>query len=144
MFGYGEAGKKFAEQFRNIKGYGTKFRIHMVQVSSLRDFMPAVALNSKGQWKFNDEFFEDENLGLSFGDDLEWLRESGWEGHDVILNCSDEGDYFAEEIEYQVNKDSRMKLYECNEIEKVDALIEELKTELAMRADLYGEEIDFL
>lgn len=134
VFGFGQTGKDFIEKFRSLDGYGSSFRIHMVHVNKLKEH-PEAALNSRGQWKLNDEHFEDESLGLSIGDDLEWLRESGYEGHDVIVDCSDEGDYFAEEIEYQMSTNPNMLFYACTELNSVDATIEKLVEEIAARAN---------
>lgn len=106
----------------------------MVIVSDLSKF-PEAQLNSIGQWKLNDWAFENEEQGISFGDDIVWLRDSGWEGHDVVIDCSDEGDYFAEEIEYQMSTSPRMKLYRCTKLNEVDALIKELKDELVTRKE---------
>lgn len=127
VFGYGEAGRKFVDIFKSLPDYGVKYRIHMVQVSSLQALMPEVLLNAKGQWKLHDKFFEDTEMGISFGDDLEWLRESGWEGHDVVVDCSDSEDYFAEEIQYQLDKHQRMRFFDATDLKKVDVVIDELK-----------------
>lgn len=140
IFGYGEASRELVKKFRELPEYGIKFRIHMIQVPSLRDYTPEVLLNSKGQWKLNDWAFEDEDQGISFGDDLEWLRERGWEGHDIVIDCSSDGEDFQEEIKFQMSTSPRMKLYSCTDISLVDALIEELKAELRSRADQYGIE----
>lgn len=142
IFGYGEASKELVKKFRELPDYGVKFRIHMIQVPSLETYASEVSLNSRGQWKLNDWAFEDEDQGISFGDDLEWLREDGWRGHDVIIDCTSDGEYFAEEIEFQMSTSPRMKLYSCTSLDKVDALIEELKTELKDRAEQHEIEYE--
>lgn len=132
IFGYGPLGKSVVEKLRALDGYGQDFRIHMVQVANLSDF-PEAELNSKGQWKLNDWAFEDEDQGISFGDDLEWLRAEGWEGHDTIIDCSQPGDYFAEEIEYQLNTSQPMRLYVASDLDEGDSIISEISSELESR-----------
>ena len=133
VFGFGPAAKDFVEKFRSLGGYGLKFRIHVVIVDDLKEY-PETTRDSNGYSKLNDEHFEDENLGLNVLDDLEWLRESGYEGHDVIVDCSAEGDYFGEEIEYQMSTNSNMLFYKCTDLDSVDATIEKLAEEIALRS----------
>lgn len=132
VFGFGPVAKNFLEKFRALRNYGLRFRIHVMMVSDVKNH-PEVAPNSEGYLKLNDEYIEDEALAIAILDDFEWLRESGYEGHDVIVDCSDEGDDFAEEIEYQMSTNSDMLFYKCTELDAVDATIEALVEEIAER-----------
>lgn len=134
VFGFGPVAKDFLEKFRSLDNYGTRFRVHVMMVSDV-DNHPEVAPNSEGYLKLNDEYIEDETLAIGILDDFEWLRESGYEGHDVILDCSDEGDDFAEEIEYQMSTNSDMLFYKCTELDSVDATIKELVEKMAARSN---------
>lgn len=134
VFGFGPVAKDFVQKFRALENYGIKFRIHVVVVNDLNNH-PDIARNSNGYAKLSDEYFEDEYLALNVVDDLEWLREdSGYGGHDVVVDCSDEGDYFAEEIEYQMSTNSGMLLYKCTELDSVNATIEKLVEEMVERS----------
>lgn len=137
IFGYGPIGKDFVEKFRALPDYGLAFRIHMVQVPNLEDY-PEASLNSRGQWKLKDHAFEDEEQGISFGDDLEWLRKNGWEGHDTILDCSEEGDYFAEEIEFQMTTPQKMQLFKISSLDEVDTVLENITNLIEERKNLYS------
>lgn len=134
VFGFGSVGKDFVEKFRALENYGTKFRIHVVMVNDLKNH-PEATRDSKGYSKLNDEHLEDENLALNILDDMGWLRESGYEGHDIVVDCSAEGDYFAEEIEYQMSTNSGMLFYKCTELDSVDATIEKLVEEMTARTN---------
>lgn len=133
VFGFGPVAKDFLEKFRSLDNYGAKFRIHVMMVSDAKNH-PEVTLCSKGFLKLNDEHIEDEIMAINILDDFDWLRKSGYEGHDVIVDCSDEDDNFAEEIEYQMSTNSSMLSYKCTELDSVDATIESLIEEISMRA----------
>jgi hypothetical protein len=133
VFGFGPVAKSFVEKFRSLNNYGIKFRIHVVMVNDLKEH-PETARDSNGYSRLNDEYLEDDTLALNVLDDFDWLRRSGYEGHDVIVDCSAESDYFAEEIEYQMSTNLDMLLYTCTDLDSVDATIEKLAKETALRS----------
>lgn len=126
VFGYGPVGQKIVSKFAELPGYGTDVRVHIVIVKDLTKNDDAV-FTSLGQWKLKSYSPENENLSISVGDDIEWLESEGYRGHDVVIDCSWSKENFSAEVESQIQLNPGLSLYRCEDIDKVDDLMDALK-----------------
>lgn len=83
LLGFGNVGKEVYKKLRELPGFMEDFRIHVIQVSDLKNYPVAIDNN---YWNYLNDSSFGTNKQVTIGDDSEWLFNS--DGHDTVIDCT--------------------------------------------------------